>query len=411
MSNPFDPYFDRYAQRASSMTGSEIRALFSVLERPEIISLAGGNTDTSIVAHRIPECVDAVLARDPRSALGYGGADGNAALRERLVELMSSEGILAQPHQVLVTSGAQQGLEFMAKIFCDPGDLILTEAPTYVGALDAFSSLQAHMRTVATDDEGMIPDALEETLAAIAADGRRAKFLYLIPTFQNPSGITLTTTRRERIIDICHRNDLLIVEDNPYAQIRFEGEAVPPLRSLTDAGIIYLGTLSKVISPGMRTGWILAPEPIRERLELAKGAADLCSSPFTQLVAAEYLGSGHVHEDLELTRKTYKERRDAMLDALDAYFPPAVRTSVPEGGLFLWVTLPEPIDTKAMLARSLDAGAAYVPGTAFYPIKRDGRASMRLNFSYPSVQQIDEGMRRLGGVVADQVDLARRLEG
>jgi DNA-binding transcriptional MocR family regulator len=392
------------------MTGSEIRALFAVLQRPEVISLAGGNTDTSIVAHRIPDCVDAVLARDPRAALGYGGADGNPALRERLTELMATEGVLAQPHQVLVTSGAQQGLEFMAKIFCDPGDLILTEAPTYVGALDAFSSLQAEMRTVATDQEGMIPEALEETIAAVAHEGRRAKFLYLIPTFQNPSGITMTTPRRERVIEICHANDLLIVEDNPYAQIRFEGDAVPPLRSLTDEGIIYLGTLSKVISPGMRTGWILAPEPIRERLELAKGAADLCSSPFTQLVAAEYLGSGHVDEDLEITRKTYKERRDAMLDALDEYFPGEATTSAPEGGLFLWVTLPEPIDTKAMLSRSLEAGAAYVPGTAFYPVKRDGRASMRLNFSYPSLDQIDEGMRRLGAVVTDQLDLARRLE-
>ncbi len=410
MANPNDAYRDRYALRAAGMTGSEIRALFAVLERPEIISLAGGNTDTSIVAHRIPECVDAVLARDARGALGYGGADGNVLLRERLADLMTTEGIDAQPHQVLVTNGAQQGLEFMAKIFCDPGDLILTEAPTYVGALDAFSSLQAEMRTVATDNDGMIPDALEELISSVAREGRRAKFLYLIPTFQNPSGITLTTARRGQIIDICHRNDLLIVEDNPYAQIRFEGEAVAPLRSLTDEGIIYLGTLSKVISPGMRTGWILAPEPIRERLELAKGAADLCSSPFTQLVAAEYLGSGHVEADLELTRKIYKERRDTMLDALEQHFPAEATTSTPEGGLFCWVTLPEPIDTKAMLARSLEAGVAYVPGTAFYPIKRDGRSAMRLNFSYPSLEQIDEGMRRLGSVVTDQLDLARRLE-
>ena len=411
MSHQFDPYRDRYAQRAAGMTGSEIRALFSVLSRPEIISLAGGNTDTSIVSHRLGECVNAVLGRDPKAALGYGGADGIGVLRERLVDLMAEEGVEAEPHQVLVTSGAQQGLEFMAKMFCDPGDLILTEAPTYVGALDAFSSLQANMQTVGTDLDGLIPEALEETISQLASDGRRAKFLYLVPTFQNPSGITLTTPRRERIIEICHRHDLLIVEDNPYAQIRFEGEPVPPLRSLTDEGIIYLGTLSKVISPGMRTGWILAPEPVRERLELAKGAADLCSSPFTQLVAAEYLGGPHLVEDLELTRKTYKEKRDAMLDGLEQHFPAGTQTRPPEGGLFLWVTLPDPLDTKAMHARALDAGIAYVSGTAFYPDKRDGRRSMRLNFSYPSIADIEEGMRRLGAVVHNELDLARSLEG
>jgi DNA-binding transcriptional MocR family regulator len=411
MPHPFDPYRDRYASRAAGMTGSEIRALFSVLERPEIISLAGGNTDTSIVAHRLGECVEAVLARDTAAALGYGGADGHSLLREQLVGLMEKQNIHADPHQVLVTSGAQQGLEFMAKIFCDPGDLILTEAPTYVGALDAFSSLQAEMRTVATDEDGLIPEALEETMAALANENRRAKFLYLVPTFQNPSGITVTAERRLRIIDICRTHDLLIVEDDPYAEIRFEGSPVPAFRSITSEGIIYLGTLSKVISPGMRTGWVLAPEPIRERLELAKGAADLCSSPFTQLVSAEYLASGHVDEDLEIVRKTYKERRDTMLDALDEHFPQGTIARPPEGGLFLWVTLPEPLDAKAMHARALEGGVAYVPGTAFYPDKRAGRRSMRLNFSYPSVSDIEEGIRRLGAVVRTESDLARSLEG
>ncbi len=410
MPHPFDPYRDRYAQRAAGMTGSEIRALFGLIERPEIISLAGGNTDTSIVAHRIPDCVNAVLAREPAAALGYGTGAGRKELHERLVGLMSIEGIQAESHQLVVTDGAQQGLELLAKIFCEPGDLILTEAPTYVGALDAFGSFQAEMRSVATDGEGLIPQALAEALDGVAAEGRRVKFLYLVPTFQNPSGITLAAGRRPEIIDICHRHDVLIVEDNPYATVRFEGEPVAPLRALTDEGIIYLGTLSKVFSPGMRIGWVLAPETVRERLVLAKEAADLCSSPFTQLVAAEYLGSGHVDEDLDITRKVYKERRDTMLDALDAHFPPEATTRVPEGGLFLWVTLPEPIDTKAMQARCIDEGVAYVSGTAFYPRKRDGRTSMRLNFSYPSVREIEEGMRRLGAVVTDELELARSLE-
>jgi 2-aminoadipate transaminase len=411
MPNPFDPYRDRYALRAAGMTGSEIRALFGLIERPEIISLAGGNTDTSIVAHRIVECVEAVIARAPREALGYGVSEGTAELRHKLVDLMNTQGITAEAHQVLVTTGAQQALEFLAKVFCDPGDLVLTEAPTYVGAIDAFGSFQTEMRTVATDSAGLIPDALRETLRAVDAEGRRAKFLYLVPTFQNPSGITLARDRRPEIIEICRAHDLLIVEDDPYAQIRFEGEAVPPLRALTDDGIIYVGTLSKVFSPGMRIGWVLAPEPVRERLELAKGAADLCSSPFTQLIASEYLGSGHVDEDLDLVRKTYRERRDAMLDSFEQHFPDVARTTVPEGGLFCWVTLPEPIDTKAMQARAIEQGVAYVSGTAFYPRKRDGRASMRLNFSYPSVAEIEQGMRRLGLVVRNELELARSLEG
>ena len=411
MAHPFDPYRDRYALRAAGMTGSEIRALFAVLERPEIISMAGGNTDTSIVAHRIADCVADVLATSSADALGYGPGGGALKLREKLAGLMATEDIEADPHEIVVTDGAQQGLELVAKIFIEPGDVVLTEAPTYVGALGAFDSFQADMRSVPTDGDGMLPDALVSTLDALATEGRSAKFLYLVPTFQNPSGTTTTEARRRALVEICHARGLLIVEDNPYAQVRFEGESVPAIRSLTDEGIIYLGTLSKVFSPGMRVGWVLAPETVRERLVLAKEAADLCSSPFTQLVAASYLGSGHVDEDMDMVRKVYKERRDAMLDALDAHFPSEATARPPEGGLFLWVTLPDPMDTKAMLAKSLEAGAAYVPGTAFYPRKRDGRTSMRLNFSYPSVSDIGEGMRRLGAVVTDQLDLAKRLEG
>lgn len=409
-----DPYRDLYALRAAGMTGSEIRALFSVLDRPEVISLAGGNTDTDIVAHRIGDCVAEVLSRrrtagagDP---LGYGMSDGVPLLRERLTELMALQGVHAEPHQVLPTGGAQQALELVGKIFCDPGDLILCESPTYVGAIQAFQSYQVEMRSVATDERGLIPEALSETLQALSSDGRRAKFLYLVPTFANPSGITLSEQRRPEILDICLRNDLLIVEDDPYAYVRFEGDPVPALRSITDEGIIYLGTLSKVFSPGMRVGWVMAPEPVRERLLLAKEAADLCSSPFTQMVSAAYLGSGHVTEDLEIVRKVYRERRDTMADALDAYFPREATTRLPQGGLFLWVTLPSVLDSKAMLGRALEEGIAYVPGTAFYPRKQDGLHAMRLNFSYPSIEEIDEGMRRLGAVVTDELELARSLE-
>ncbi len=405
-----DPFRDRYALRAAGMSGSEIRALFAVLDFPEIISLAGGNTYTEAIAGRVADCVQSVMARASDEALRYGPAGGLAVLRRRLAELMASQGIEADPHHVLITDGAQQALELLGKIFLDPGDIVLTEAPTYVGALGAFSSYQADMRSVEMDDDGLVPEALEETLRRLDSEGRRAKFLYLVPTFQNPSGVTLLGSRRERILEICRAADLLVIEDDPYTQVRFEGEHVPPMRAMSSEGVIYLGTLSKVFSPGMRVGWVLAPEPVRERLVLAKEAADLCTSPFTQLVAEEYLGSSHLEEDLQLIRKVYRERRDAMTDAIATHFPDAARYRLPEGGLFLWVTLPAPLDTKAMLARALEEGAAYVPGTAFYPRKRDGRRSMRLNFSYPSLADIEEGIRRLGAVVTDELELARTLE-
>lgn len=411
MPNLSDPYRDRYAGRVAGMSGSEIRALFAVLARPEIISLAGGNTYTEPVVDRVLDCAQAVLARAGSKALQYGAGTGLEELRIRLVELMALEGIEADPHHIVVTDGGQQGLELLGKIFLDPGDVVLTEGPTYVGALDAFSSYQADIRSVPMDDDGLVPETLEQALGALDREGRRPKFLYLVPTFQNPSGVTLHPDRRGRILEIARRADLLVIEDNPYAQVRFEGEAVTPLRVLAPDQVIYLGTLSKVFSPGMRIGWVLAPEPVRDRLVLAKEAANLCSSPFTQMVAATYLGSGHVPEDLELVRKTYRERRDAMLDGMEAHFPRQAVTRPPGGGLFLWVTLPAPLNTKAMLAKALDAGVAYVPGTAFFPVKRDGRLAMRLNFSYPSVDEIEEGMRRLGAVITEELELARSLEG
>lgn len=405
-----DPYRGLYAQRTAGMTGSEIRALFAVLQRPEVVSLAGGAPYMEAMPpERVLECVREVLESSSAIALQYGGAHGTLGLREELAGAMAKEGIEAEAHQILVTDGAQQALDLLAKIFIDPGDIVLTEAPTYVGALQAFASYQADIRAMQMDDDGLPPEALEEMLAALKAEGRRAKFIYLVPTFQNPSGVTLSAERRPAVLEICEREDLLVIEDNPYARVRFEGEPVTPLRVLAPDRVIYLGTLSKVFSPGMRVGWILAPESVRERAALAKEAADLCSSPFTQMVSEAYLRSPHAEADLELFKKLYHDRRDAMLDGMHAHFPPEARTRVPEGGLFLWVTIPGPLDTKAMLARALEHGVAYVPGTAFYPDGR-GRSSMRLNFSFPPPERIEEGMRRLGRVLADELELARRLE-
>lgn len=406
-----DPYRDLYARRMGSMAVSEVRALFAVTQRPEVISLAGGMPYMEAMPPEwVIDCAQEVLERDSATALQYGGGQGLLGVREQLCACMAQEGIEADPHHLVVTDGAQQGLELLAKIFIDPGDVILAEGPTYVGAISAFTSYQADIRTIAMDDDGMPPEALEEALAALRADGRRAKFLYLVPTFQNPSGVTLAASRRGPVLEICRRENLLVIEDNPYALVRFEGEPVTPLRALAPEQVIYLGTLSKIFAPGVRIGWVLAPEPVRDRLVLAKEAADLCSSNLTQMLAETYLRSEHAAENLELMRKLYRDRRDAMLDALHAHFPAEARARVPEGGLFLWVTIPGPIDTKAMVGRALEEGVAYVPGTGFYP-DGSGHDSMRLNFSKPSAEQIEEGMRRLGSVIADELELARSLGG
>lgn len=411
MAHVTDPYRSLYSRRTAGMSGSEIRALFAVTQRPEVISFTGGMPDMKTMPpERIQDLVSEVVGRDCASALQYTGADGIPVLREELARLMGAEGIDADPHHVVVTDGAQQALELLAKVFCDPGDVVLTEAPTYVGALSAFASYEADIRTVPTDDQGVEPEGLARVLDALREEGRPPKFLYLVPTFQNPSGVTLAPERREPVLEICRRSDVLVVEDNPYALVRFEGEPVRPLRALAEEGVIYLGTLSKVFSPGMRIGWVLAPEPVCHRLILAKEAADLCTSAFTQMVSAAYLASPESTDHLELTKKLCRERRDAMLDALERHFPPEVRTTVPSGGLFLWAELPAPLDTKAMLARALERGVAYVPGTAFYPHKPDGRRAMRLNFSYPSPEEIAEGMERLGEVITEDLELARQLE-
>ncbi|HVL80350.1 MAG TPA: PLP-dependent aminotransferase family protein [Actinomycetota bacterium] len=409
MASGVDPYREIYSRRTEQMSGSEIRALFSVLERPEIVSLAGGNTYTDAVAGRVAECVQAVLARASGVALQYGPGTGLLGLRERLCDLMALEGIDADPHHVVVTDGAQQGLELIAKVFVDPGDVILTEAPTYVGALSAFSSYQVNARSVPIDEEGLIPEELARTIIDLHGEGRRAKFLYMVPTFQNPSGVTLTPSRRAEILEVCRRSDLLIIEDNPYAQVRFSGDPVTPLRALAPDQVVYLGTLSKVFSPGIRIGWVLAPQPIRERLVLAKEAANLCTAPFNQMVAEEYLSSGSTEEDLQIVRKVYRERCQAMLDAIDRHLPREVVVRPPEGGLFVWVTVTDPLNTRDMLARALRGGVAYVPGTAFYPVKTDGKQSMRLNFSYPSIEQIEEGVERLGRVLDEELELGRSL--
>jgi DNA-binding transcriptional MocR family regulator len=310
----------------------------------------------------------------------------------------------ASPEDVVVTVGGQQALDLVARLFLDPGDVVIAEGPTYVGALGAFQAAQAEVVHVAMDDDGLVPGALEEAITRVAATGRRAKFLYTIPTYQNPAGVTLTEQRRERVLEICERAGLLVVEDDPYGKLGFSGGAPAPLRARRRDGIFYLSTFSKTFAPGFRVGWVLAPPAVREKLVIASEAQILCPSAFAQAAVTAYLSTMPWREQLKSYQELYRERRDAMLAALADMMPEGTGWTRPDGGLFVWVTLPGGLDAKAMVPRALRERVAYVPGTGFYA-DGGGTANLRLNFSFSAPDRIREGVRRLAGVVEQELEL------
>ncbi|MBU2663578.1 PLP-dependent aminotransferase family protein [Actinoplanes bogorensis] len=399
-----DDYTDRYARRVRGMTTSEIRALFAVASRPEVVSLAGGSPYiAALPLDAVGEMLNQLAAEQGASSLQYGIGQGTVDLRERICEVMALSGIHgASPDDVVVTVGGQQAIDLLARLFLDPGDVVLAEGPSYVGALGVFQAAQAQVQHVPMDDEGLIPAALEEAIAAVARSGRRAKFLYTIPTFQNPAGVTLTDERREQVLDICERAGLLVVEDDPYGMLSFEGEAPRPLRARRREGVFYVSTFSKTFAPGLRVGWILAPHAVREKLVMMSEANVLCPSAFAQGAVTQYLATMPWQEQIKVYREIYRERRDAMLGALRDLMPPGSSWTHPTGGLFVWATLPEGLDSKAMMPRAIAARVAYVPGTGFYA-DGTGRSNMRLNFSFSSPDRIREGIRRLSGVMEQEL--------
>jgi len=404
-----DDYTDRYAQRVRGMTASEIRALFAVASRPEVVSLAGGAPYISALPlDAVGEMLARLVAEHGPTTLQYGIGQGTMELRERICEVMALSGIDvssgASPEDVVVTVGGQQALDLIARLFLDPGDVVLAEGPTYVGALGVFQAAQAQVVHVPMDDDGLIPEALEQKIAEVGRSGRRAKFLYTIPTYQNPAGVTLTEERRERVLDICERAGLLVVEDDPYGQLGFEGDAPAPLRARRRDGVFYLSTFSKTFAPGLRVGWILAPHAVRDKLVIATEAQVLCPSAFAQAAVTTYLSDMPWREQLKTYREVYRERRDALLTALADMMPPGVTWTRPAGGLFVWATLADGLDAKAMMPRAISARVAYVPGTGFFA-DGTGRANLRLNFSFPPPERIREGVRRLARVVEQEMAL------
>ena len=402
-----DPWVDAYAARTHGLAVSEIRALFSVASRPEVVSLAGGmpfvqalSTDVMVAT------AERVLRERGTQALQYGSGQGDVHLREQIARVMAEVAITAHPDDIVVTTGSQMALDLVTRTFCDPGDVVLVEAPSYVGALGVFASYQCDVVHVAMDDDGLIPEALSETIARLA--GRRIKMLYTIPNFHNPAGVTLSAQRRLDVLRIAQDAGILVLEDDPYGLLGFDGPPPRAMRAEDSDGVVYLGSFSKTIAAGLRVGWAVAPHGVREKLVLASEAAVLCPSNYAQLTVSEYLATQPWREQIKAFAHLYEERRDALLDSLQAMMPTGTRWTIPAGGFYSWLTLPDELDATAMLPRAISSLVAYVPGTGFFA-DGQGRSNLRLSYCYPEPDRIVEGVRRLSAVVESELALAERF--
>lgn len=400
-----DPWVDSYAERAHGMAASEIRALFAVASRPEVVSLAGGMPFVQALnLDAVADTVHRLISQRGAQALQYGSGQGDVRLREQILDVMEPVGVSAHPDDIVVTTGSQMALDLVTRVFCDPGDVVLVEAPSYVGALGVFRAYQCDVEHVAMDDEGLIPSALEDAITRVRASGRKVKMIYTIPSFHNPAGVTQGGARRAQNLQIAQRAGILVLEDDPYGLLGFEGETPRAMRADDPDGVVYLGSFSKTIASGLRVGWAVAPHGVREKLVLAAESAVLCPSNFSQLTVSEYLATQPWREQIKVFRELYRERRDALLDSMAAVMPTGTSWTTPAGGFYSWVTLPGGLDATAMLPRALAALVAYVPGTGFY-VDGQGRQNLRLSYCYPEPDRIHEGVRRLASVVRAELDL------
>jgi DNA-binding transcriptional MocR family regulator len=400
---------ERFAHRAAHMKPSEIRSLFAVASRPEIVSLAGGMPNLSAIPMDVMASLLEKLVRDNgQEALQYGSGQGHPKLREQICDVMALEGIRANPDDVLVTTGSQQALDLISRIFIDPGDVVLVEAPSYVGALGTFAQYEARVVHVEMDQSGLSPEALRDAIKTLRYQGSRIKFIYLIPNYQNPTGVTMPSSRRTEILNICREEKIFVVEDNPYGLLGFDGPSPNAMRAEDSENVIYLGSFSKTIVPGFRVGWALVPPALREKLVIASESSILCPSNFSQLAISSYLANQPWRDQIASFVNLYRVRRDAMLETLDATFPKSANWTRPKGGFYVWVTLPAGIDTKAMMPKAIVAKVAYVPGNAFYA---DGLGawSMRLSYCHPTPERIREGVAALAHVIDGEIERTNAL--
>lgn len=398
-----DPWLDAYAARAETLSVSEVRALFSVVSRPEVVSLAGGMPNVSALPDEVlKSAYEGMMAKRGALAMQYGGGQGDLTFRDQIRELMALEGIHSSVEDIVITTGSQHGLDLLGGLFLDAGDVVLAEGPSYVGALGIFRHYEAHVEHVYTDENGMSPEALQESIEEMKRQGKKIKFLYLVPNFANPSGVTLSAERRPQIIEICKREHILILEDNPYGLLYFNQPVPDALRSMDD-NVVYLGSFSKILVPGFRVGYVLAPPAIRDKLVLANESAILCPTSFGQMMISEYLATADWKGQIDTFRGVYRERKDAALAAMHEFLP-NLETTRPDGGFYLWVTLPDGIDSKAMLPLAVKELVAYTPGTAFFG-DGTGQKYLRICYSYPTPENIRVGIKRLANVINLQSEL------
>lgn len=394
-----------FSDRAKRMKASEIRELLKLTQRSDIISFAGGlpNPLTFPIQDIEKACVR-VLKEEPELALQYGTTEGYAPLRHELAAMMKKDGSHYSADHFLITNGSQQGLDLLGKVFLNQGDKVLVSNPTYLGALSAFNTYNCEYVAVSSDREGMRVDALEETLVRLKKRGERAKFLYTVPTFMNPTGTVMPAARRRKVLDLAHEHDILVVEDDPYGKLRFDGDAVPLLASMDkEDRVVYLGTFSKILVPGFRLAWAAGPEAVVRKMVIAKQAVDLCTNAYTQFVTADLMKDGLIDRHLPKIISLYRKKRDIMLKTMEATFPKENTSwTRSQGGLFSWAELPMGVDTEAMLNDAIAAKVAYVPGRPFH-IDGTGKNTMRLNFSHPTDEKVKEGVERLAAVVNNAV--------
>ena len=404
-----------YADRVKGMKSAATRDLMATLSRPGIISLAGGFPDTRAFGEEAFREISHQVAADSAQALQYGPTGGLEGIKDIIVDVMEGEGTRARQEDIFITTGAQQGLDLVGKVFLDEGDAVLCEGPTYAGALNAFAAYRPRIVHVPMDRSGMIPVAAREALKKARKQGIHVKFIYTVPNFQNPTGVTLAAGRRRELLEIAREFDLVILEDNPYGMLRFEGEALPTIASLEQESgaeadrVVYLGTFSKIFAPGVRLGWVHAQPGILHKINIGKQGADLCSSNISQMLIYSYFRHAEWRSYVKRLTTLYKERRDAMLAALAEFMPTEVHWTHPEGGLFVWATLPSYLDTTAMLPRAISKNVAYVPGEGFFA-NGSGKNHMRLNFSFVEPEKIRRGIELLSEVIRERIELRSDLE-
>jgi 2-aminoadipate transaminase len=394
-----------FSKRATRLRASEIRELLKVIKMPGMISFAGGLPNPkAFPVDAIQTCINKVFEKYPEKALQYGTTEGSTQLRGELAKRMRKKhNINCELHNIIMTNGAQQGLSLIALSFLDPGDTYLTSVPAYLGAVQAFHAFEANCESIPMDEEGIDLDSLTRNLERLRRTGINPKFLYTVPTFQNPSGETMSLNHRKELLKIASDYDFIIIEDDPYSELIFEGKSIPPIKSFDTKGrVIYLSTFSKILAPGFRLGWVVASRAILEKLVLAKQATDLCTNVFSQYVAYEYIHGGYLDEQVEKIKKMYKHNRDIMVEEIKKKFPSSVKWKVPAGGMFIWIEMPKSIDTRLMFQKALANKVAYVVGEAFFP-EGGNYNSMRLNFSYSDEKSIREGIGRLADVIKEEL--------